>query len=108
MWNEHRVKLAWMENTKRIDNCQITHVLSVLDDAYFAIETDQETLKDADRPLINDSKIAQEHIIKAMEILQDLEDKGLSRLDEIATDIPHEVSKIGKLKMEVYLEKDRG
>lgn len=54
MWGAD--KADWMSGTKRVYNHSLKEVMNKLDDAFFALETDAEILKDADRPLVNDPK----------------------------------------------------
>lgn len=93
--------------TKRIREYELKRALDKLDDAYFALETDPETLKSADRPLINDPKAAQELVAAAMDLIVDLEDHGFTNMDHMIWDMKYNMDHFKKLKLEVDVVKGR-
>jgi hypothetical protein len=102
-WGSNR-NYAWMEDTIRLPTYQIKQVLNKLDEAFWALEEDAETLKEADRPLEKDLNKAKSLIVEALELMENKwEDKGLSRIDMAATDIEYAIKQIGDLQLKFYL-----
>lgn len=92
----------FFDNTKRLSPDKITKVLDILNNAYFALETNPVTLADAERTLCDEPlKTGQELIIEAIESLQDLECSGLNKLDEMLYDLSTSINKINSLKIDV-------
>ena len=93
--------------TKRVYEYEVKDALDSLDEAYFALETDEETLKAAERPLINDPKKAQDLIYKAMEKIQGLKDHGFADIDHMIWDLKHAVSTVKTMKIEIDVREGR-
>ena len=93
-------------STIRIYPHDIKNIMSLLDDAYFAIEKDLSVLKDADRPFINDPIKAQDIIHKANSILSELKDEGITEFDTLLYRLNEGVQKIRGLKVEYSVTTD--
>ena len=103
-----RTMNEYYAGTKRIRKYEMKEVLNLLDDAYFAMETDEKTLKDAERPLINDLKKAQELIFEAMEKLIGLTDAGFTDIDHMIWDLKEATRDIKTMKIEVDVRPEKG
>lgn len=93
------------EGTKRVRVSDIQTIMKQLDDAYFAL-ADQDELIDTERPLLMDMAKAKEIILSIIKNVETMEDVGIARLDEVATDIQYAVAEIKKLKITVDVERD--
>jgi hypothetical protein len=69
--------------TIRVSSALIIKMKKLIDDAYWALETQEHVLHEAERPLINNPEQAQESIGElAILIDEEFEDLGLDKLDE--------------------------
>lgn len=94
-----------IDSTIRVYPHRIKQVVKLLDDAYFAIETDKETLLEADRPLINDPAKAKDLIHEANLLLYKIlnDDEGINKFDSLLMDLESGVRKVQGMKVEYYV-----
>lgn len=98
-----------IEYSKRVSDFKIKQIADLMDQAYWMVETDPETLTNAGialegRPsmqeLMNNAK---EKIWEAIEELEKLEDLGISKLDNIAYDLKCAVDEIGSKTIDISI-----
>ena len=107
MLNRDDTWVGFFEGTKRVYEYEIKDVLSSLDEAYWLLESDPQTLKDADKPLINDPEKAQAKVFEALDKLENLRDFGMSKMDHLVWEMKDGVNHIKTLRIDVDVRSER-
>lgn len=105
-WNTIREAEVIALGTIRVSENFIKEILHLIDEAYFALESDVQVLFDAERPLINDPKKAQDALIKLSDLVSNVKDLGLSEFDEKLGELSHAINKLDNIsfKGNIYIE----
>lgn len=108
MYGYGKNQFSWMEGSKRISGSNLSEVLSILDEAYWILEQDDEVLKEADKIKSLDPAKAKELIYQALFKIEEWKDAGLSKIDSAASDLEYEIAKVGSLKIDVHVTPEIG
>ncbi len=99
----------WIKDSRRIASYQIQNVVSILDEAYWLLEQNEETLKNADRKNVFNPKEAQNKLFEAIsKIENEWDDLALAKIDYAASDIEGAIKKINSLRIDVNLTPENG